>query len=78
MDKRKKYYLVVDVETANSTEQALVYDLGFSVCDKQGRVYEQRSYIISDVFFDEKISLAIQNLWTVPIMQRSCHSIILA
>lgn len=54
MDKRRKYFLVVDVETANSTEQALTYDIGFSVCDKQGRVYESRSYAISDIFFDEK------------------------
>lgn len=54
MDKRRKYFLVVDVETANSTEQALTYDVGFSVCDKQGRVYESRSYAISDIFFDEK------------------------
>ena len=54
MDKRKKYFLVVDVETANSTDQALTYDIGFSVCDKQGRVYESRSYAISDIFFDEK------------------------
>lgn len=54
MDKRRKYFLVVDVETANSTEQALTYDIGFSVCDKQGKVYESRSYAISDIFFDEK------------------------
>lgn len=54
VDKRRKYFIVLDVETANSTEQPLVYDLGFSVCDKQGRVYEQRSYVISDIFFDEK------------------------
>ena len=54
MDKRKKYYLVVDVETANSTEQALTYDIGFSVCDKKGNVYESRSFAISDIFFDEK------------------------
>lgn len=31
----KKYYLVLDVETANSTEDALVYDLGYVVCDKR-------------------------------------------
>ncbi len=54
MDKRKKYYLVVDVETANSTEQALTYDIGFSVCDKKGNVYESKSFAISDIFFDEK------------------------
>lgn len=54
MDKRRKYFLVVDVETANSTEQALTYDIGFSVCDKRGVVYESRSFAISDIFFDEK------------------------
>ena len=54
MDKRKKYYLVVDVETANSTNQALTYDIGFSVCDKKGNVYESKSFAISDIFFDEK------------------------
>lgn len=54
MDKRKKYFLVVDVETANSTEQGLTYDIGFSVCDKKGNMYESRSYAISDIFFDEK------------------------
>ena len=40
MDRRKKYYLVVDVETANSTQEALVYDLGFAICDKKGNIYE--------------------------------------
>ena len=54
MDKRKKYFLVVDVETTNSTEQALTYDIGFSVCDKKGNVYESKSFAISDIFFDEK------------------------
>lgn len=54
MDKRKKYFLVVDVETANSTEQGLTYDIGFAVCDKKGNIYESRSYAISDIFFDEK------------------------
>lgn len=53
MDKRKNYYLVLDVETANSTSEPLVYDLGFAVCDKKGNIYEKRSYIISDVFFDQ-------------------------
>ena len=39
MDRRKKYYLVVDVETANSAQEALVYDLGFAICDKKGNIY---------------------------------------
>ena len=53
MDRRKKYYLVVDVETANSTQEALVYDLGFAICDKKGNIYVEKSYVITDIFFDE-------------------------
>lgn len=54
MDRRKKYYLVVDVETANSAQEALVYDLGFAICDKKGNIYVEKSYVITDIFFDEK------------------------
>lgn len=54
MDKRKNYYMVLDVETANSTEQALTYDIGFAICDKKGNTYVAESYVVSDIFFDEK------------------------
>ena len=50
---KKSYFLVLDVETANSTEDALVYDLGYAVCDRQGIIYEADSFIVSDIFFDE-------------------------
>lgn len=50
---KRKFILVVDVETANSTDDALVYDLGFAVVDKQGRIYESHSLIISDIFYKE-------------------------
>lgn len=49
----KKYYLVLDVETANSTDDALVYDLGYVVCDKKGIIYEADSFIVSDIFYKE-------------------------
>lgn len=49
----KKYYLVLDVETANSTDGALVYDLGYAVCDKKGNIYEADSFIVSDIFYKE-------------------------
>lgn len=51
---RKHYYLVLDVETANSTDDALVYDLGFAVADRSGKIYETHSYINSDIFTHEK------------------------
>ena len=49
----KKLFMVLDVETANSTEDALVYDIGFAVCDKRGNIYEAKSFIVSDIFFQE-------------------------
>ncbi len=54
IDKRKKYVLVLDVETANMSEDALVYDLGFGVYDKKGNEYESYSFVISDIFDKEK------------------------
>lgn len=50
LDKRKKYFLVVDVETANSLDEPLVYDVGFLIGDKQGNVYEKYSFSISEMF----------------------------
>ena len=49
----KDYYLVLDVETANSTNDPLVYDLGFAVCDRKGNIYEAESYVVSDIFYKE-------------------------
>ena len=53
IDKRKKYVLVLDVETANMTDDALVYDLGFGVYDKKGNEYESYSFVIRDIFDKE-------------------------
>lgn len=58
IDKRRSYYLIIDTETANSSQggkvspqSALVYDIGFAVIDKRGSIYESESMIVSDVFF---------------------------
>ena len=51
---KKQYYLVLDVETANSTEYALVYYLGYAVCDRKGKIYHLESFIISDIFCQER------------------------
>lgn len=54
IDRRKNYYLTLDVETANSLEDPLVYDLGGAIHDKKGNVLEAFSFIIPEVFFYEK------------------------
>lgn len=50
IDRRKSYYMVFDTETANTMDDPLVYDIGFAIVDKKGRVYETRSYVIYEVF----------------------------
>lgn len=62
MDKRKNYYLVVDVESCPVDKDFMgvdpanmfVYDVGLAMVDRKGNVYATGSYVISDVFFKEK------------------------
>lgn len=62
IDRRKSYYVMLDVETCPldrdfegvSPDNMWVYDIGFAIIDKHDNVYEQRSYIIRDIFFKEK------------------------
>jgi len=51
---KKKYYLVLDTETANSVEEPLPYDIGWAICDRKGNIYERKSYICTEVFLDMK------------------------
>ena len=51
IDRRISYFLVFDTETANSLDNPLMYDLGFAIVDKRGKVYARFSLIIADVFF---------------------------
>lgn len=61
VDRRKKYIMVLDTETANIIEQkgggidftkGLVYDCGFCITDKSGRIYESVSFINKDIFYN--------------------------
>ena len=64
-DKRRKYYIVLDCETATLPEainyegeerkniaiaKPLIYELGWQVIDAQGRIYARKNYLISEVF----------------------------
>lgn len=54
IDRRKKYIAVVDTETANGLEDALVYDIGWAIVDKHGNVFVTRSYLVREIFCDER------------------------
>lgn len=60
LDKRKKYYLVLDTETcpkAISDEvrpsNMLVYDIGWQIVDLYDNVYVKRSFIVDEIFYGE-------------------------
>src|SRR5574344_1937513 len=55
IDNRKKYYLVLDVETAGGLDNPLIYDLGFAICDKKGNIYEKRSFVIKEIFDNSRL-----------------------
>ena len=51
IDKRKSYKLMVDVETTLAdNHQQVVFDLGVAVFTKDGKIYEQRSYVVKEIF----------------------------
>lgn len=65
LDKRRKYYLVLDCETATlpyagtlsqenkkkvAIAKPLIYDLGWQIIDRSGKVYARKNYLITEVF----------------------------
>lgn len=60
MDKRIDYKMVLDTETCPIEKgekvnpfNMLTYDLGYIITDKRGNIYEQRSFIIYEIFVGE-------------------------
>jgi len=51
IDRRISYYAVFDTETANGLDDPIMYDFGFAIVDKRGKVYDTRSMIIREVFY---------------------------
>ena len=64
-DRRRKYYMVLDCETATlpcaaeyngpvrkaiAIAKPLIYDLGWQVIDRHGRVYARKHFLISEIF----------------------------
>ena len=54
MGRKTEKFLVLDIETANSLEDNLAYDIGFLVGDRQKTIYEEYSYTVYDVYAREK------------------------
>lgn len=62
MDRRISYKIVLDTETCPidkdcdivTPENMWVYDCGWAVVDKRGKVYKTRSFVNADIFLKEK------------------------
>lgn len=62
IDRRISYKLVLDTETCpvdKTIEEVLpsnmwTYDIGWAIVDKRGKVYRTRSYLVAEIFLDEK------------------------
>lgn len=54
MARKKELFLIIDTETANSLEQPLCYDIGYAICDRQGKIYLERSFVVAEMFLDHK------------------------
>lgn len=65
LDKRRRHYLILDCETTTLTTAAkydpsdkkkisiakpLIYDIGWTVCDRAGYVYRRRSFLVAEIF----------------------------
>lgn len=50
----KKFFVVLDTETANSVEQPLPYDIGWVIADKQGNIYEKHSYVVYEIYCEQR------------------------
>lgn len=50
-----KKFIVLDTETTNSLDDPLTYDIGFAVIDEKGKVYENYSFVIAEIFLDKEL-----------------------
>lgn len=62
IDRRVSYKIMLDTETCNTRcedgqmdmRDVLVYDIGWAVVDKRGKIYEEKSYIVKEIFMGER------------------------
>ena len=51
-----RYVMIIDVETANSVDQPLPYDVGWIVLDTvTGEIVRQYSYAVAEIFYDHEL-----------------------
>ena len=68
IDKRKNYYITIDTETTQGWGKGgkfyspLVYDIGYAIHDKKGRIYETGNYVIKNIFYSRAMKTAFYGI----------------
>ena len=47
-------FVVIDTETAGGLDFPLTYDVGLQVMDRKGNVYEEKSFVVYDIYAGQK------------------------
>ena len=58
--------LIIDTETTNTIDDALVYDVGYIVADYNGNIYHKGSFVNADIFCDKELMASAYFIEKVP------------
>lgn len=64
--KQKEKFLIIDVEGAGTIANALTYDVGGAVIDREGKIYETFSFVVREIFFEKEIMNTAYYGWKLP------------
>ena len=68
------YLMTIDTETANSLDDALVYDLGLAIHTESGEVVHTESLVISDIFNNAEIMASAYFAEKIPSYIEDIHA----
>lgn len=74
VDKRYKYYMVVDVETAGGFGNPAVYDIGISIVNRTGKAFVSESFLTKEIFLDRKLMNSAYYKAKVPMYWEQLHN----
>jgi len=69
-----KKYIILDTETTNDIDCPLVYDLGFSVIDCNGKTYASYSFVNADIFCDDELMQSAYFMNKIPQYWEDIHN----
>lgn len=59
-------FIVFDTETTNSLDDPFCYDVGWAVVDATGKIYEDYSFVVADIFLDKELMSSAYFIEKVP------------